>query len=80
MGLLFLAGYLRERGIQVNVLDFFNGQVHKEGEYHWQGSREEEIAAEIRHNMSPVVGISSMFSVHCHGVHRVAAVIKKTLP
>ena len=80
MGLLFLAGYLRERGIQVNVLDFLNKQTHKEGEYYWQGNREEEIAAEILRNMSPVVGISSMFSVHCHGVHRVAAIIKKTVP
>lgn len=80
MGLLFLAGYLREQEINVGVIDFAHGPIQEVGEYHWLGASEAEIEAEFRLRQPRVVGISSMFSVHCHAVNRVAAAAKRAVP
>lgn len=80
LGILFLAGYLREKGVHVKVLDCFNDSIHKEGDYYWQGASEAEIEAEFRRQNPGVVGISSMFSVHCHAIHRIAAAAKRAVP
>jgi magnesium-protoporphyrin IX monomethyl ester (oxidative) cyclase len=80
LGLLFIAGYLRARGLEVEVIDFLNDSVEKVGDYYWQGTCETEIEAELRRRQPRVVGITSMFSVHCHGVHRVAAAAKRAVP
>jgi anaerobic magnesium-protoporphyrin IX monomethyl ester cyclase len=80
LGLLFIAGYLRVRGLEVEAIDFLNDSVAKVGDYYWQGTGEAEIEAEFRRRRPRVVGITSMFSVHCHGVHRVAAAAKRAVP
>jgi len=80
LGILFLAGYLRARGIRVEVLDFVNDSIHKVGDYYWQGANEAEIEAEFHCRRPSIVGISSMFSVHWHAVHRVAAAAKRAVP
>jgi anaerobic magnesium-protoporphyrin IX monomethyl ester cyclase len=80
LGLLFIAGYLRARGLEVEAIDFLNDSVEKVGDHHWQGASEAEIEAEFRRRRPRVVGITSMFSVHCHGVHRVAAAAKRAVP
>ena len=80
LGVLFLAGYLRQKGINVDVIDFFNDNVFQCGEYYWQGLSEQQIEDEFRKRQPSVIGISSMFSIHCHAVHRVAAAAKKAVP
>jgi anaerobic magnesium-protoporphyrin IX monomethyl ester cyclase len=80
MGLLFLAGYLRAQGLPVEVVDFFGGEVRQVGDYFWQGADEPEIEAEIRRRSPIVLGITAMFSIHCEGVHRVAAAAKRVDP
>jgi len=80
LGILFIAGYLRAKGVDVQAVDCVTDSVRKIGDYYWQGAGEEEIEAELRNRCPQVVGISSMFSVHCHAVHRVAAVVKRAIP
>lgn len=80
LGILFIAGYLRARGVDVQVIDFVSDSVKRSGEYYWQGADEQEVEAELRRCRPRIVGISSMFSVHCHAVHRVAAAAKRAVP
>ncbi len=80
LGLSFLAGYLLAHGVEAEILDCVDESVHEVGDYHWQGLLEKDIEAEFSRRRPSVVAISSMFSVHCHAVHRVAAVAKKVLP
>lgn len=80
LGILFIAGYLRAKGVDVQVIDCVADSLRKIGEYYWQGMDEEEIEAELRRRRPGIVGISSMFSVHCHAVHRVAAAAKRAVP
>ena len=80
LGILFLAGYLREKGVNVDCVDFFSEKVNKVGEYYWQGDSIEEIEKELCRRDSKVVGISSMFSVHCEAIHRIAAAVKRVNP
>lgn len=80
LGILFIAGFLSARGVHVEVVDFMNNSMDKLYDYYWQGASEPEIEAEFRRRSPDIVGISSMFSVHCHAVHRVAAAAKRAVP
>ena len=79
MGILFLAGYLRDEGINVEVINFFNSKIQKNGDYYWQGENQAHIEIEFARRKPSIVGISSMFSIHCYAVHRVAAAAKRAI-
>jgi radical SAM superfamily enzyme YgiQ (UPF0313 family) len=80
LGILYLAGYLRQKGLNVDCVDFFSEKIHQVDNYYWQGDTVEQIEEELRRRNPKVVGISSMFSVHCEAVHRTAAAAKRVNP
>jgi magnesium-protoporphyrin IX monomethyl ester (oxidative) cyclase len=79
LGLMYLAAYLRQKGIQVEILDAFQGKksVPIENDFYKSGLSNEEIITKITEYEPDIVGISTMFTMHSKGVHDLAAVVKR---
>lgn len=78
LGLMYLAAYLREKGIKVEILDAFRGlkSVLMEDDFFRSGISEEEIKNKIIEYKPDIIGIASMFTMHSKGIHDVAKIIK----
>lgn len=78
LGLMYLAAFLRERGIQVEIFDAFLGIKSKPigGGFFKSGLSEEEIKDKILEFKPDIVGIASMFTMHSKGAHDVARIAK----
>ena len=79
-GVLYLAGYLQDKGVDVDVVDYAGDELSLSGDYIWQGKTLEEVEADLVGRDFDIVGISSMFSIHCYAVHEVARLVKKVRP
>ncbi|MEW6170179.1 MAG: radical SAM protein [Candidatus Omnitrophota bacterium] len=78
LGLMYLAAYLKEKNINVEILDVFMGleSIAAEDNFFRSGISDEEIKNKIIEYNPDIVGIASMFTMHSKGVHDVAKIIK----
>jgi magnesium-protoporphyrin IX monomethyl ester (oxidative) cyclase len=79
LGLMYLAAFLRERGVQVEIFDAFLGIKSKplgRGLFK-SGLSEKEIRDKIIEFKPDIVGITSMFTMHSKGAHDVARITKE---
>lgn len=78
LGLMYLAGYLREKRIKVKILDAFRGlkSVLVEDNFFRSGISDEEIREKIIEYKPNIIGIASMFTMHSKGAHDVAKIVK----
>jgi len=80
LGILFLAGYLRSKGVNVDAVDFLTDKISREGDYYWQGTSEEEVETEFLRRQPKIIAISSMYTIHCEAIHRLASAAKRAVP
>jgi len=79
LGLMYLAAFLREKSIQVEIFDAFLGIKNKPlgGGFFISGLSDEEIKKKIIEFKPDIIGIASMFTMHSKGVHGVARIAKE---
>ncbi len=78
LGLMYLAAYLRQKDIQVEIFDAFLGKksVPIENNFYKSGLSDKEIKDKITEYKPDVIGIATMFTMHSKGVHDVARIAK----
>lgn len=79
LGLMYLASYLRQRNIDVEIFDAFRGlpSILVEDKYFRSGLSEEQIRRKISDYQPDLLGITSMFTMHSRGAHEVARIAKE---
>lgn len=79
LGLMYLAAFLRERGIQVEIFDAFLGIKSKSsgGGFFKSGLSEGKIKDKITEFKPDIIGVTSMFTMHSKGAHDVARIAKE---
>lgn len=79
LGLMYLAAYLRQKDIQVEIFDAFLGRksIPVENNFFKSGLSDKEIKDRIAKYRPNVIGISAMFTMHSKGVHDLARTIKE---
>lgn len=79
LGLMYLAAFLKERDVQVEIFDMFLGIKSNPftGNFFKDRFSEKEIKDKIIEFKPDIVGITSMFTMHSNETHDIARIVKE---
>ncbi len=79
LGLMYLAAYLRQKKISVEIFDAFAGKksIPIENNFYKSGLSDKQIKEKIKEYNPNIIGIATMFTMHSKGVHDLAATVKE---